>query len=265
MSGRAVKSVLLVLVSAWLAAVFPPPFSTSRAADAPPSGVASDVVDALGRMSKTLAAKQFSFTSRTLRAYAGPNGELLHIAHATKILIRRPDKVSADIAGDDGTVELRYDGQNLVLYAVEQKQYATTPAPGGIDKALDALEAQTKVDFPLADLLGDDPGKSLLEDVTSGGQVGTATIGGTPCRHYFFVQAGEDLEWELWLEDNDRALPRRVVITYRSLPGLPRFLAELSDWNFSPTVADGDFTFKPPPGVTQVELTAAGKPAPPSK
>jgi hypothetical protein len=265
MPGRVAKSVLLMLVAAWFAAVFPTSLSTSRAADAPPSGVASDVVEALGRMSKTLAAKQFSFTSRTLRAYAGANGELLHIAHASKIVIRRPDKLSADIAGDDGTLELRYDGQNLVVYAVEQKQYATTPVPGGIDKALDALEARTKVDFPLADLLGDDPGRSLLEDVTSGSQVGTATIDGTPCRHYFFVQADEDLEWELWLEDNDRALPRRVVITYRSLPGLPRFLAQLSDWNFSPTVADGDFAFTPPAGVTQAELTAASKPAPSSK
>jgi hypothetical protein len=236
-----------------------------HAADAPPSGVPEDAVAVLDRMSKTLEAKQFSFSSRTFRAYAGPNGELLHIAHATKTIMQRPDKLSVAITGDDGSIKAIYDGQNLVVYAVEEKKYASLPVPGGIDKALDTLEARTKIDVPLADLLGNDPGKSLLDGVTSGGQVGRVTIEGTPCRHFFFVQADEDLEWELWLEDNDRALPRRVAITYRSLPGRPTFLAELSDWNFSIQVPDSDFEFKPPPGVTQVELAAANKPSPPSK
>ena len=62
---------------------------------------------------------------------------------------------------------------------------------------------------------------------------------------------------ELWLEDNERALPRRFVVTYRSLPGRPIFIAELSDWDFSIQPPDRDFVFQPPPGVTQVELKAS--------
>ena len=73
-------------------------------------------------MSKTLQAKEFSFRSRTFRAYVGPNGELLHIAHATKTVFRRPDRLSVDISGDDGSIKLLYDGKSLVIYAVEQKQ-----------------------------------------------------------------------------------------------------------------------------------------------
>jgi len=37
----------------------------------------------------------------------------------------------------------------------------------------------------------------------------------------------------LWLEDNDRALARRVAITYRSMRGRPTFIADLSDWNLN--------------------------------
>jgi hypothetical protein len=254
----ALKPALLLLLSVLAAA----PLCSSTAA-AQPTGVGPDAVDALTRMSKTLAAKQFSFTSRTFRAYAGPNGEMLHIAHTSKITFRRPDRLAVSLTGDDGSMKLLYDGQNLVIYAAEQKKYASIPAPGGIDKALDIAEENTGIDLPLSDLLTDDPGKTLLAGVTSGGQVGTATIDGVATRHYFFVQAGEDLEWELWLEDNDRALPRRVAITYRSMPGRPMFIAELSDWNFDIQAPDSDFEFKPPDGVTRVELAARG-PAPAS-
>jgi hypothetical protein len=106
----------------------------------------------------------------------GPNGELLHIAHATKTVFRRPDRLSVDINGDDGSIKLLYDGKALVIYAVEQKQYASVPFTGNIDKVLDFVEERTETDFPLADLLTDDPGKSVLSGVSSGGQVGTATI-----------------------------------------------------------------------------------------
>jgi hypothetical protein len=62
---------------------------------------------------------------------------------------------------------------------------------------------------------------------------------------------------ELWLEDNERALPRRFVVTYRSLPGRPIFIAELSDWDFSIQPPDSDFVFQPPAGVTLVGSKAS--------
>jgi hypothetical protein len=126
---------------------------------------------------------------------------------------------------------------------------------------LDVAEKSMGVDFPLADLLTDNPQKSVLSGITSGGQVGLATIDGVPCRHFFFVQS-PDLELELWLEDNERSLPRRVFVTYRSMPGHPTFLAELSDWDFSIHPADADFVFQPPAGVTKVELTAKSSATP---
>ena len=111
---------------------------------------------------------------------------------------------------------------------MEVKQYISLPVTGGIDKALDALEERTGTDFPLADLLSDNPAEAVASGVTSGGKVGTPTIDGVRCNHFFFDQAADDLELELWLEDNQQAVPRRFVVTYRSLPGRPIFIAELS-------------------------------------
>lgn len=218
------------------------------------TGVGNDATEALARMSKTLQAQQFSFTSRTFRAYAGPNGELLHIAHTIKTIFRRPDRLSVSLTGDNGSSKMLFDGKNLVIYAVEQMKYAVIPVAGDIDKALDVAEERTGLDFPLADLLSNDPGQSLLAGVTSGGEVGTATIDGVVTRHFFFTQAAEDLEWEIWLENNDQALPRRVVVTYRSLPGRPNFIADLSGWDFTIQPPDSEFEFTPPAGVTRVDL-----------
>jgi hypothetical protein len=251
---KALRTSLAILFAGGLASLTPSIPPPARAQDVPPAGVGEDATAALARMSKTLLAKQFSFNSRTLRAYAGPNGELLHIAHQSKIVFRRPDRLSVDATGDDGSIKMLYDGKAIVLYAVEEKKYVSIPVTGVVFKALQAVEERTGTDFPLADLLSDDPGKSVLSGVTSGGQVGAATIDGVRCRHLFFVQAADDLELELWLEDNDQSLPRRFVVTYRSLPGRPNFIAELSNWNLSILAPDSLFEFNPPPGVTRGDV-----------
>ena len=251
---RASLALVLVCSMASFSAAMVP---TARSETAQETAIGPDAADALARMGKTLSAKQFSFQSRTFRSYAGPNGELLHIAHMTKTIYDRPDRLSVSVTGDDCSVKILYEGKTLVLYAAETKQYVSVPVTGNIEKALGLLDERTGTDFPLADLLSDDPADAVASGITSGGKVGTSTIDGVRCNHFFFQQAADDLELELWLEDNERALPRRFVVTYRSLPGRPIFIAELSDWNLTIQPPDSDFVFKPPPGVTQVELKAS--------
>ena len=254
---------LALLLACALASFFPAIAGTARADNPNSSGISDEASAALARMGKTLLAKQFAFQARTLRSYAGPNGELLHIAHTIKTVYRRPDRLATDVTGDDGSVKLVYDGKAVVLYGAEQKQYASIPITGSIDQALNAVEERTGTDFPLADLLSEDPGESVLAGVVLGGQVGTSTIDGVRCRHLFFVQA-PDMEFELWLEDNERSLPRRFVVTYRSLPGRPIFIAEISNWDFSIQAPDSEFEFQPPVGVAKVDLPSSAKPAPPN-
>jgi hypothetical protein len=228
--------------------------ATSTRAQAPAEpGVSDEVRAVLAQMGKTMQAKQFSFQAHTLRAYAGPNGELLHIAHAIKAIVRRPDRVLVESTGDDGSGNLIFDGKTLVVYNATQKQYAKVPAPGTIQGMLDVATQKMGIDFPLADLLSDDPETSMVAGVTAGGQVGTAMIGGVECRHLFFLQP-PDIELELWLENNDKALPRRVFVTYTSLPGRPTFIAELSDWDLAVQPTDSEFAFQAPAGATEVQM-----------
>ena len=118
---------------------------------------------------------------------------------------------------------------------------------------MDEVSDRLGVEFPLADFLDTDPGKAFLSGVTSGREVGTVTIDGKPYRHLFFSQTG-GIELEVWLDKTEQAVPRRLIVTYRLLPGQPNFIAEFSDWNFSAHPSDAEFAFKPPAGAKEVEL-----------
>jgi hypothetical protein len=63
---------------------------------------------------------------------------------------------------------------------------------------------------------------------------------------------------QFWLDTGDVPLLRKVVIDYRDRPGVPRYEAVLTDWDFDPGVDASTFTFTPPPGAKQIELRAAG-------
>jgi hypothetical protein len=234
---------------------------TALAANPPKPAISEAVSTAVAQMGKTLLADQFSFQARTLRVYVEPNGQPLHIAHTLKVVVRRPDRLVISVTGDDGSTKLFYDGKTVTVFGVEAKKYATVPVPNTIQKMMEIVIGKLGVDFPLADLLTDAPDKSFLSGVTSGREVNTVTIDGIPCRHLLFTQP-PGVELELWIEKNEKALPRRLIATYRSEPGQPSFVAELFDWNFSIHPSDAEFTFQPPEGAAQVELKPASKVAP---
>ena len=215
---------------------------------------------ALMRMGQTLRAEQFSFQARTIRVYAEPNGEPLHIFHTLKITLHRPNRLLAEVTGDDGSSKLVFDGKNAVIYSATQNKYASIPVPEGtIEGMLKEAVGRLGVDLPLADFLTDAPNKAFLSGVTSGRVVNTVTINGAPYDHLFFSQPpGIDLE--LWLSKNEQALPARLIVTYRSLPGNPNFVALFSDWNLDVRPPDTDFTFQLPAGAEQVALKPAAAP-----
>ena len=210
---------------------------------------------ALSRMSATLSAAEYFFQARTIRVSANDGGTLLHIAHEFKVTVRKPDRLLVDGTGDDGPRRLLYNGTETVLALDGGKKYARIPVPTTIEGMIQVVVGHFGVDFPLADFLMESPDRAFLKSVTAGREVGMVTMDGIPCRHFIFSQPpGIDLE--LWLEANDRSLPRRLIVTYRNLPGAPNFIAEMSNWNFSVHPVDAQFEFSPPEGAERVDFTA---------
>jgi hypothetical protein len=213
---------------------------------------------ALAHMGETLRAKEFAFAAHTIRVYVGKQGEQLHIFHALQVTVRRPNRLLVTRNGDDGASKLVYDGKTLFVYVADGNKYARIPVPDTISGMMREAIGRLGVDFPLADFLTGSPDKAFLSGVVSGTVVNTVTIDGVSCLHLFFTQP-PDIELELWLENNEQALPRRLIVTYRSLPGQPNFAATFSNWDFSIHPTDAEFAFQPPPGAVKITLpTPAG-------
>lgn len=257
---RARYAVLLGSVGAFAAFATA---STARAQDAPPPvrpAISEDVGAALSQLDRTLSAPELSFTARTIRVYLDEFGQPLHIFHTMKVTMRRPDRIKIQISGDDGAQDLVYDGTSVAIFTPESNTYALLPAPGGIASAANEVLEQLKIDFPLVNFFAVATEKSLLNGVVGGWQVGTDRVDGVECRHLFFdKRGGTDLE--LWIENNAAAIPHRLIVTYRLLPGQPTFMAEFTNWDSRVRAADSTFAFQAPSGAKQIELAPANAPA----
>ena len=228
---------------------------TALAAGSAEPAISADASAALAQMGKTLGAQAFSFQARTIRVYSDTSDQQLHIEHTFKLTVRRPDRMLVDVDGDDGRSKVLYDGKTLVIALAEEKKYISIPVPNTLQGMLQVAVGHFGVDFPLADFIVDAADKAFLTGITAGHEVDSATIDGVPCRHLVFTQP-PGIQLELWLEKTDQALPRRLIVTYRSLPGQPIFIADMSDWNFSIHPADADFVYEPPEGVERLDLAA---------
>lgn len=214
--------------------------------------IAPDAQSEVAQMGKTLSTRGFSFQIHTIREYVDDNGQPLHIFHTIDASVRRPDQLMLTAVGDDGTTKIAYDGKNLTVYSQETNKYVRIAISGTLEDVLRDASKRLDVDFPLADLLANDPAKAFLHDVIAGRVVGTVTIDGVPCQHMIFVQP-PGIELELWAEKTEQAVPRRLIVTYRSLPGEPRFIAVISDWKIGINPGDSEFAFQPPRGATMIE------------
>jgi hypothetical protein len=233
---------------------------TARAAEPTQTvkpAISPEASAALEKMGKALSSKEFSFKAQTIRVYQDEDGQPLHIFHMMKVDARRPDRLAVHVTGDDGSTELLYDGKTVAVVGADERKYASIAAPNTIEGTLDEVSDRLGTDFPLADFLAPTPAKAFLTGVTTGKELKPVTIDGVSCRHFFFTQS-PGMELELWLENTEQALPRRLIVTYRLLPGQPNFIAEFSDWNLNAHLADAAFTFQPAAGSTKIELEPAG-------
>ena len=93
---------------------------------------------------------------------------------------------------------------------------------------------------------------TVIGSVETGYRVGQREIDGVSCHHLAFTQ--ENLDWEIWIEDGPRPLPRKLLINYKSEPGSPRYAARLSAWDLQPRLSDAYFQFHPPAGASKIDF-----------
>ena len=256
---RARRAVLLASLSLAAISIALPAARAEDALPSVPPAISEEANAAVAAMKKTLATPALAFTARTMRVYLDDDGQPLHIFHTIKVVARFPDRVKIQVSGDDGSNELFYDGNAVSVFSPDRAEYATIAVPGSIEAALNEVLGKLNIDFPLVNFFATAPERSLLSGVVAGWQVGNSTIDGVECRHLMFLKKG-DVDMELWVDKSPAATPRRLIVTYRLLPGQPSFIAEFTNWDTRVQPNDAVFAFRAPPKAKQIALQPPAQP-----
>ncbi|MCY2932402.1 MAG: DUF2092 domain-containing protein [Planctomycetota bacterium] len=147
------------------------------------------------------------------------------------LFLRRPDKLAVQYRGDMYDRNVIYDGTGVTLLNLRKNFYWRAAAPATIPAALEALARDYRVSMPLAELVTSDFG-ALTAALREGRYLGTDAVGDRTYHHLGFRE--DAVDWEVWLEADGPALPRRYAVTYKQLPGAPRYVATVVSWDTGP-------------------------------
>jgi len=231
-----------------------PPGSSSQAAS---KSVAQSVVDPasvaeIKRMSAYLTSlKAMEIVSESSLDVVTGDGQKVQLDGITTYKARNPGFV-VNYVSDLKVRSFIYDGKNFTVYAPLLGMYATVPAPATNQEVLDTVYNKFGIALPLEDLIRWTNADSVrAENLKSAYKLGTATLDGVKTDHYVF--RGDRLDWEIWIQQGDQPLPRKLVIVDRTDPALPAFTSRLA-WKLNPPLTDADFAFNPGKNDHPIEL-----------
>jgi hypothetical protein len=179
-----------------------------------------------------------------------PDLEKIQFTNSGEALLSRPDKLRAHRLGGYSDVALFYDGKTASIYGKSVNAYAQFDAPGTVDQLIAALRAGHGVALPGADLLQSGAYEILVAGVLEAKHVGRGVIDGRECEHLAFRNA--DTDWQLWVEVGERPVPRKLVITSKTVNSAPQYTLRVKSWKTGVQPAADAFTFAPPAGAQKL-------------
>ncbi|MGB4335810.1 MAG: DUF2092 domain-containing protein, partial [Chromatiaceae bacterium] len=179
-----------------------------------------------------------------------PELEKLQFTNSGEVLLSRPDKLRAHRKGGYADVTMVFDGKTVSILGNNLNGYAQLEAPGNVDQLLEALRAGHGIALPGADLLQSKSYDTLVAGVLEAKHIGRGVIDGVECEHLAF--RNHDTDWQLWVEVGDRPIPRKMVITSKTVNNAPQYTLRVKDWKTGFAPAADAFTFTPPANAMQL-------------
>lgn len=178
------------------------------------------------------------------------NSEEVHVS------INRPGSMRIKSFDGDTKKGLYFHDGLLTVYNSENKFYAQAKVPEDIDAAMGFALEEFGIEAPMMDLIHRDASTLLIgSDETILYLTDKSRVGGVDCHH--LAIRGSEVDVQLWVQEGDRPLPRKIMITSKWEGGSPRFTANLS-WETDPKFEPGFFEFKAPEGATKIEFVKEG-------
>jgi hypothetical protein len=245
-------TTVLLLVSALLAAG---PIAAQEAAAAASASTESqrEATALLEAMADYLAGMEY-FRCTTTNGYetVQPNGQKVEFGETREIFLARPNHLRVEEVSSDGFSDLTiFDGRQITVISAGFNVYAQAPQPPSLEDALVYFVRDLRMRAPLALLLSTHVRTDLLAMAKNVEYVEKTKVGRKDAHHV--AAQSDSVDFEFWIADGNKPLPLRVVITYKTAPGQPKFWSDISNWQTNRKLSDKRF---------QVELPAAARQIP---
>ena len=182
-----------------------------------------------------------------------PTIEKIQFSASGDVTLSRPNRFRISRTGGYADVELISDGSNVTIYDRGGNRFAQVPAAGTFDGVVDRLRTEATLELPGADLLLAKPYEELMAGVLEAKHIGRGVVEGVECEHLAFRNL--EIDWQIWIETGDRPVPRKYVITSKSVAAAPQYTLRLRDWKTSVSPAADAFAFKAPEGSSGIAIT----------
>src|SRR5476649_1210372 len=211
----------------------------------------ADATAILKKMSDYVTAqKTLSLTVDTDIEVITSDLQKIQFASSGVIQMSRPDKVRATRLGGYADVEMVFDGKTLTVNSKDRNSFAQLEAAGSVDQLVDMLRDKYGVVLPAADLFLARAFDEMTADVKDAKYIGRGVVDGVECEHLAFRNL--DVDWQIWIAVGAEPIPRKYVITNKSVTGAPQYTLRIKEWRKD--VSADAFTFKPQAGETKVAV-----------
>lgn len=184
-------------------------------------------------------------------------GQKIEFNEIRQIVLSRPDRLRVELQMSNGARDLiLFDGDSINISDTELGVYARAPQPGHVDDAVVYFVRDLGMRLPLSLLLTTRMPQELSRRVKSIDYVEYTEILG-PGAHHIAARTN-DMDFQVWVADGGEPLPLRIVLTYKTEPGMPQFQAQFIDWDTGFEAPAETFRFEPPAGATRIVFAVQG-------
>jgi hypothetical protein len=195
----------------------------------------------------------YQITFSTLSDEKLPSGQFVQEGQTAVLRVARPDRLAIRAERDSGEKWAAWlSGGKLVLLDETRGLYARLDLPAPLDQALDALSDRYGLELPLIDIVSGLRRAGLLDRVQTGIVLGTEPVAGKECHHLLFRQPVVD--WQIWIEQKDPALPRQILFTFKDEPNHPVHRTTFTEWNILPGFKDSEWEPQLPEKASEVDI-----------
>ncbi len=229
----------------------------------PTPSIDPDAIAALNKVGTYLRElKAFQIRAAITSEEVLEDGQKVAADSAADLLVEKPNKMRLEASGDRQNRLFLYDGKTFTLSAQRMNMYATVPAPATLAELVDKLQEKFDIELPLVDMFYWGTERSQIGQITSAIDFGPSSIDGVTCEQFAFRQPGVD--WQLWIQQGDYPLPRKLLISTLEDEARPQYTAVYT-WNLAPSFNDTAFVFEAPKDASKISFAEVKPPQPGNK